>query len=79
MSEKAKGQDEVVAKHLREYLRTGMHRTLLLSLLYDLDLLPEQVKDGSMEEWQMLSVVDHFLVFQSRVAESSALKSVEAQ
>ena len=32
-----------------------------MSLLYDLDLLPEQVKKGSPDEWKLCSVVLHFV------------------
>ncbi len=32
----------------------------LLSLLYDLDLLPEQVKRGSRDEWKLDSTVLHW-------------------
>jgi hypothetical protein len=32
----------------------------LESLLYDLDLMPEQVKPGSKEEWKMFMVAMHF-------------------
>ena len=32
----------------------------LLSLLYDLDLMPEQVKPYSKEEWQMMMIVAHW-------------------
>jgi hypothetical protein len=34
---------------------------VLLSLLYDLNLLPEQVADGSHEEWRLDTVVCHVL------------------
>lgn len=32
----------------------------MFSVLYDLDLLPEQVKEGSFQEWKMFSVLSHF-------------------
>ena len=38
--------------------RKGNH--LLLSLLYDLNLLPEQVKRGTKQEIYMMSVVEHW-------------------
>lgn len=34
---------------------------VLLSLLYDLDLLPEQVSNGSHDEWRLDTTVCHFM------------------
>lgn len=33
---------------------------ILVSLLYDLDLLPEQVKENTREEWQLNVIVMHW-------------------
>lgn len=35
--------------------------TLLLSLLYDLNLMPEQVKSGTRQEAYMFAVVEHMM------------------
>lgn len=44
-------------KELRDYFKNSPR---MFSVLYDLDLLPEQVKEGSFQEWKMFSVLSHF-------------------
>ena len=39
---------------------------ILLSLLYDLNLLPEQVKRGTKYEFYMLTTVEHFVAAMNR-------------
>lgn len=46
---------------------------ILLSLLYNLNLLPEQVKDGSKEEYQMEQIVAHFVAHRNSNAADAAI------
>ena len=48
---------------------------LLLSLLCDLNLLPEQVKQDTKEEFYMLSVVAHIEQLENELAEARQLLS----
>ena len=41
---------------------------LLLSLLYDLNLLPEHVKSGTKQEFYMLTTIEHFEKLRSDAA-----------
>lgn len=48
-------------KHEQELLRFVNTQPLLISLLYDLDLLPEQLSDHSSKAWrQMLAIALHW-------------------
>lgn len=53
-----KKQPEILVKYANE-------NPLLMSLLYDLDLMPEQVSDGSKYWFDMINVIDHFQRFGS--------------
>jgi hypothetical protein len=41
-----------------------------LSCLYDLDLLPEQIEEGSRDEWRMVVIVSHFGRMRERLIET---------
>lgn len=52
----------------------------VMSLLYDLDLMPEQVTAGTHEYWKMISVITHFVEAQrAQDAELARLRAIEAK
>lgn len=43
-----------------EFVKYANNSPTLLSLLYDLDLMPEQVKEGGSDHAKMLCIIAHF-------------------
>lgn len=57
---RVEGPAAVVLCTREEYIAYINSRTALLGLLYDLDLMPEQVEAGSEDDERMLKIADHF-------------------
>lgn len=50
----------------RSLLKKINHDPILMSLLYDLDLMPEQIKPGTKAWADMASIVAHWLAAEDR-------------
>lgn len=64
-------------EEMRSLSQWATQHPVLFSLLYDLNLLPEQVEEGSREQWRMLTTILHVrILIEKNEQMNTALKSI---